>query len=182
MFRPLLALLCVFAATAFGWELKPQASSLSVVVAGETFRFGPLQGTLGNVGMALLTIPLNTIDGGVAERDEKVRDLLFDVAKFPKAGFFATVDPSQVTGLKAGEAIHLPVTGRLTLHGKVGQVAGDTIVTMLADGSLKIASAAPVIVNTADFDLAKGMSRLMRAGDVVLEPTVPVSFSLVFAP
>lgn len=182
MCRSLLALLCVFATTAFGWELKPQVSSLSVDVAGQTFRFGALQGTLDSAGVALLSIPLNSIDTGVPERDEKVRDLLFDVDKFPKANFLATVDLSQVTGLKVGEELRLPMKGRLTLHGKVGEAGGDTVVTMLADGNLKIASAAPVIVNTADFDMAKGMSRLMRAGDVTLEPAVPVSFTLVFAP
>lgn len=187
MYRLLVGLLCLFSTCTFALELQPQRSSMSFVIAGpdgasEVHYFRQVQGTLDNVGMALLTISLTNIDTGVPERDESVRNKLFDVAKFPNASFLALVDMSTIFGLAPEAHAQLPVKGRLTLHGKTVEVAGQVDVTVLADGGLKVASAQPVLVDTADFDLARGMKAMMSLGDTIINPVVPISFTLVFAP
>ncbi|MET0378483.1 MAG: YceI family protein [Spongiibacteraceae bacterium] len=187
MHQLLVGLLCLFGTLTFAGELQPQSSSMSFVIdgpdgAGEVHYFRQLHGTLDKVGMALLTIPLAGIDTGAPERDKNVRSMLFDVAKFPNASFLALVDMSTIFGLAPGAQAQVPVKGRLTLHGKTVEVAGEVVVTALADGGLKVVSAQPVVVNTADFDLARGMKKLMSVGDTTINMAVPISFTLVFAP
>lgn len=188
MYRLLLVLLCLCSSPyTFARELQPQLSSMSFVIAGldgasEVHYFRQLQGTLDNAGMALLTIPLAGLDTGVPERDQSVGNKLFDVAKFPNASFLALVDVATVFGLAPDAQAQLPVKGRLTLHGKTVEVAGQVMVTALADGGLKVASVQPVPVDTADFDLGRGMRVVMSLGDTTINTVVPVSFTLVFTP
>lgn len=187
MQRALVVLLCLFSMFATAGELQPQSSSMSFVIAGadgvsEVHHFRQLQGTLDNAGVALLSIPLAGLDTGNPERDQNVHRMLFDVAKFPSASFLALVDTSTVLGLAPDAQARMPVKGRLTLHGKTVDVVGEVVVTALADGNLRVASVQPVMVDTADFELARGMKKLMSEGGVTINTVVPVSFTLVFAP
>jgi polyisoprenoid-binding protein YceI len=183
----LMALLCVCSTACLAWELQPQTSSISFTVAGadgaiEGHRFGQLQGTFDGVGMLLLTIPLASVDTSVEERDQAIRNQLFEVAKFPNASFLALVDMDPVNALAAGAQVRMPVKGRLTLHGKTVEVAGEALVSRLADGSLTVVAAEPVLVDMEKFELGKGMKRLMRAGGYDFSTVVPVTFNLTFAP
>lgn len=181
------ALLWVISSVSFAWELQPQMSSIGFVVptadgAKEVHRFTQVQGTVDGGGMVLLTIPLASVDTGNPERDQNIRNLLFEAAKFPNANFLATVDLGALADMAAGEQRPLAVSGQLTMHGKTVRVKGGTQVTRLADGKLQIASVEPMIVDLAELDLTKALARLLRARGVTMEPSVPVQFTLVFAP
>jgi polyisoprenoid-binding protein YceI len=173
-------------ASCLAWELQPQASSISFVVktaeAAETYRFNELRGTFDNGGMVLLTIPLASVSTGVEERDEKVRDLLFEAAKFPSASFLTMIGMDQIEGLAPNSQKTMAVSGRLTLRGKTAQVAGTMQVSRLANGNLSVVSAAPVLLDTEQFELNKGMKKVMRAGGVEFDKVVPINVHLVFTP
>jgi hypothetical protein len=91
------------------------------------------------------------------------------------------LDPS-VLALAAESGIvttELPVT--LSLHGK--EKALTAAVVIVGDGSdrLVVFSAAPILVNAADFDLAAGVAALQNvAGLKAISTAVPVTLQLQF--
>lgn len=181
------AMLYLCSSVCLAWELQPPMSSISFAVpradgTSEMHRFTQVQGAVDGGGTVLLTIPLASIDTGIAERDQNIRNLLFEVAKFPNANFLAMVDLGTFTEIGVGEQKTIRVAGRLTLHGKTANIQGNTQVTRLADGKLEIKSAEPMIVDLAELDLGKSLNRLLRGRDVSMQPAVPIQFTLVFAP
>jgi len=188
MYRFLAVALSLISTTCFAWQLQPADSSLSFVSikkdsVGEVMHFKKLTGSLDDSGTAVLSVPLAGVETGVPIRDERMRDLLFQVAQYPTATFQANIDMKTLTALKVGDQAHVPVKGQLTLHGKTAAVAADTLATKLADGRLSVVTTQPVIVNTGEFGLNEGVKKLMEiAGLPAISKAVPVTFALTFAP
>jgi polyisoprenoid-binding protein YceI len=172
----------------FAWQLQPADSNLSFVSikkdsVGEVMHFKNLAGSLEMDGTAVFSIPLASVETGVPIRDQRMRDLLFQVAQYPSATFQGNIDMKRVAALKAGEQIHVPVTGQLLLHGKIATIAADTLATKLADGSLSVVTSQPLIVNATEFGLNEGLKKLMDvAGLPAISKAVPVTFALIFTP
>jgi polyisoprenoid-binding protein YceI len=188
MHRFLALALSLISTTCFAWQLQPADSGLSFVSikkdsVGEVMHFKKLTGSLDNSGTAVLSVPLATVDTGVPIRDERMRDLLFQVAQYPKATFQGIIDMKTVAALKAGDQVHVPVKGQLSLHGRSAEISADTLATKLADGRLSVVTTQPVIVNTGEFGLNNGVKKLMElAGLPTISKAVPVTFALTFTP
>lgn len=86
------------------------------------FQFDPADPTRSSVSV---TIPVSSIDTGVAKLDEHLQTAdFFDVAKYPTATFKSTrVERAGAHGLK--------VTGDLTLHGVTRPVVLDVVVNKI---------------------------------------------------
>lgn len=86
------------------------------------FQFDPADPTRSSVSV---TIPVSSIDTGVAKLDEHLQTAdFFDVAKYPTATFKSTrVERAGAHGLK--------VTGDLTLHGVTKPVVLDVVVNKI---------------------------------------------------
>ncbi|MEJ2328053.1 MAG: YceI family protein [Chromatiaceae bacterium] len=188
MYRFLAVALSLISTSCFAWQLQPTDSSLSFVSikkdsVGEVMHFKKLTGSLDNSGTAVLSVPLASVETGIPVRDERMRDLLFQVAQYPKATFQGTIDMKTAAALKAGDQAHIPVKGQLSLHGKSAEISADTLATKLADGRLSVVTTEPVIVHTGDFGLNDGVKKLMEvAGLPAISRAVPVTFALTFTP
>jgi polyisoprenoid-binding protein YceI len=183
--------LTLFLLTACGmaradWELDNTSSSIHFVSVkndsvGEVHSFASLVGFIGADGKATLSINLESVQTLIEIRDQRMRELLFETVKFPVATVSAQLDPS-VLALAAESGIvttELPVT--LSLHGK--EKALTAAVVIVGDGSdrLVVFSAAPILVNAADFDLAAGVAALQNvAGLKAISTAVPVTLQLQF--
>ena len=182
------ALWSVLSSAGFAWDLQPDASTVNFVSVkkdsiGEVHRFKQLQGSLDSKGAATLTIALASADTGVEIRDQRLREMLFEVAQFPTATFQAAIDPSVITALKVGQQTVVAVKGELALHGKTAPIAADVIVTKLLDGRLSVISQKPLIVNAENFDLVAGVANLAEAASLpAISTAVPVTFALLFTP
>jgi len=182
------ALLSVLSSAGFAWDLQSDASTLNFISikkdsVGEVHRFKQLQGSLDSKGAATLTVSLASADTGVEVRDQRLREMLFEVTQFPTATFQATIDPSVISALKVGQQAVVAVKGELTLHGKAAPVAVDVVVTKLLDGRLSVVSQKPLIVNAENFDLVAGVTKLAEAVSLpAISTAVPVTFALVFTP
>jgi polyisoprenoid-binding protein YceI len=168
------------------WELDNTSSSIHFVSVkndsvGEVHSFASLVGFIGADGKATLSINLESVQTLIEIRDQRMRELLFETVKFPVATVSAQLDPS-VLALAAESGIvttELPVT--LSLHGK--EKALTAAVVIVGDGSdrLVVFSAAPILVNAADFDLAAGVAALQNvAGLKAISTAVPVTLQLQF--
>jgi len=182
------ALWSVLSSAGFAWDLQPDASTVNFVSVkkdsiGEVHRFKQLQGNLDNKGAATLTISLASADTGVEIRDQRLREMLFEVAQFPTATFQTTIDTNIISALKAGQQAVVAVKGELALHGKSAPVATDVVVTKLLDGRLSVISQKPLIVNAEIFDLGAGVAKLAEAVSFpAISTAVPVTFALMFTP
>jgi polyisoprenoid-binding protein YceI len=174
------------------WELDNGKSVVNFVsikndTVAEIHSFTSLVGYIGIDGKVQLGIDLDSVETLVPIRNERMRELLFDTAKFPAANISAQVDPVLLAAAVTGGVVSadLPVT--LSLHGielaltvpvvVVGEGVGE------GDRRLRVLTARPVMVNAADFGLGAGVTALREiAGLKAISAAVPVTLQLVFIP
>lgn len=168
------------------WDLNNDSSTLNFVsikkgTVGEVHHFKNLSGGIDKSGNVSITIDLTSVETAIPLRNERMQNLLFETKLFPKAEISGKVDPRQYQSLKPGQAHTVNTDITVSLHGSDKKLNTDITVIKLENGSLKVLSPTPIIVNAKDFNLAKGVNALR---DIVKLPSismaVPVSFNLVF--
>jgi polyisoprenoid-binding protein YceI len=169
------------------WSVDAEASSLSYVSikagdVAEANSFSGLSGSVSPDGAAMLAIDLATVDTGVAIRDQRMRDLFFEVAQYPTASVTAQIDPAAFGNLAIGQTITLPLTATVDIKGAETEVETEVAITRTAQDRVLATSTRPVIVYADALELTGGLAQLQEiAGLPSITPAVPVSFSIAFA-
>ena len=172
-------------AAAAEWRLDGERSSLYFVSikkneVAETNHFDRLSGGYAK-GEARLNIDLTSVETGIDIRDQRMRKHLFEVDSHPSATVTLEVSEQRVADLEPGEQALLDATATLDLHGATQELDTPLTVSRLADGSLQVTNARPVVVNAGPFGLTQGVEKLREiAGLPSISPAVPVQFSLYF--
>jgi polyisoprenoid-binding protein YceI len=168
------------------WTLDPAASRLAYVSikAGEVAeanRFDTLSGSVAADGTASLDIDLASVNTGVEIRDERMREVFFQVAENPKASVTAKLDPARFAGLAVGQSLTRPLKASVTIKGVTSDVETEVLVTRTADGRVTVVPTAPVIISTDMFGLTDELGELRAIAQLPsITPAVPVSFILTF--
>lgn len=176
--------LCLASAQAGTWSIDNSASRLSFIstkagAMAEVHGFDQLSGTLRGDGQFELTIDLNSVNTAIDIRDERMRDLLFDTARFPTASLEAQIDMAQVQQIAVGQQGQVATEARLNLHGREVDLTIQAEVARLDEGTLLVTSSQPIVVTAGQFDLLPGVDRLREiAGLSSISPAVPISFRL----
>lgn len=171
--------LCSSAAMA-DWTLDNQQSALHFVSikkdhVAEVHSFKTLSGTVSAEGKGSLGIDLASVNTNVEIRDQRMREMLFDTAKFTTANIEVDLGAD---GVKPG--IHT-IKATLDLHGMKKDVEATVAVTEAGD-NLQVATVAPIIINAEDFGLADGINALREVAQLPsISKAVPVTFVLHFA-
>jgi polyisoprenoid-binding protein YceI len=187
-FRALLAAGCLCAAgvASADWSLVPDASTVTFVtvkngVIAESHRFDGLQGSVDDAG-AHLVIELASVDTLIPIRDERMREMLFEVTDFPEARFDAPVSEAALEGMAVGDVRRLEVTGTLSVHGATQQVGTTLLATRAGADRVVVATTRSVIVSADALGYGEGVERLRAvAGLNSITPMVPVNLVLTFA-
>lgn len=166
-------------------SLDGVASSLTFVsvknaAVAEVSRFTGLSGTVAEDGQVNLVIDAASVATNIDIRDQRMREHLLEVVKFPEATVGAKVDLAAIRAMPVGarQSLTLPVT--VTLHGASQQYTATLDVVKLA-GGVQVSTTAPLIIKLADFDLLPGVDKLQAlAGLASIAVQVPVSAVLVF--
>jgi len=146
----------------------------------EVHQFKNLTGKVDGQGQAELTIDLASVDTKIEIRDQRMRDMLFEIAKFPTATFTTSIDPT-VLVMKMGESKDIDLAGKLSIHGQSVAVQSAARVERLSDNLLQVNSLAPVIVNAKDVGLIAGIEKLREvAGLPSISYSVVVNYNLTF--
>ena len=167
------------------WSLDNDASELNYISiksghTGEVNGFKELSGSLED-GRAEITIDLASVDTGVDSRDERMRDMFFKVGDFPNAELTAEFEATLVKNLFPGDMNRARVTGELTLQGETRELELPVRLLRMDEDTLVATSAAPVVINAADFGLNESLKALREvAGLETISRAVPVHFNLVF--
>lgn len=169
-----------------GWTLEADESYLGFVTVkagqiAEAHSFSGLSGSVSEGGEANLAVDLATVDTAIDIRNERMRDLLFDIADFPQASISAALDPAAFASLQTGDSMVQSVTASLDLHGASGEITTDLAVTRLGEGKVRVQTVAPIIIGADSYDLAEGVEELRQLANLdAITGQVPVTFSLTF--
>ena len=143
--------------------------------------FTAISGDISGAGVATLTIDLNTVNTGVALRDQRMRDLLFETVTYPTATVTVAVPATLISGLAVGQTAATDISASLNLHGVTGTITTKVSVQKLSASRVLVQSIAPVLVKAGDYSLTNGVEALRAAvGIASISVAVPVDFALVF--
>ena len=168
------------------WRLNNDRSQLAFVTIkagdlGEVHTFGELGGGVADGGVVVVDIDLASVDTLIPIRDERMRDILFEAAKFPTATLTANIGAARLQGLAAGETGPLTIDGVLRLKETEIPLRMDVLTERLADGAMLVVSRRPVVILAAAIGLTDGVEQLREiAGLPSISQAVSVSFVLVF--
>jgi len=147
----------------------------------ENHRLSGLTGSVGSDGEALVSIDLATVETLVPIRNERIREILFEVANFPSATIQTKLDMDQINSISSGETEGLRIP--LSIGLKSIKISKSVMVKVVRSGEniYDVASADPVMIRASDFSLLDGVKTLKEmAGLQSIEPVVPVTFNLRF--
>lgn len=168
------------------WSVSGPDSRVSFVTVkageiAEVHHFEGLSGTVGADGKAVVEIPLDEVKTAIDIRDQRMRDILFETAKFPKATITAQLDLAGLGALAPGarQTLALPIT--VELHGASAQVEADFYVTRIGADRVLVETVEPIVVDAAAFGLLPGLAELQKIANLPsITPAAPVTASLLF--
>ncbi len=168
------------------WAVDPETSSLSYVSVksgnvAEVNSFTSLSGGVSENGEATISIDLASVETGVDIRNERMRDIFFEVADNPRATVTASIDPAAFEALAVGESVSSELAARLEVKGVEAPITAQVQVTRSSNDRVQVVSKAPVIVYADALELTNGLAALQElAGLDEITPLVPVTFALTF--
>jgi hypothetical protein len=140
-----------------------------------------LSGSISDAGVATLSIDLATVDTAIDIRNQRMRDIVFQVAQFPKAEVSVTVDVEAMKAMKAGIGSTGSYPVSVSLHGVKAEMTADLQVIKLDATTLQVQLARPLIVAADKFGLAAGVEELRTVANLPsITPNVVVDFTLVY--
>jgi len=168
------------------WNLNGSDSSFHFVTSknaaiSEINTFMELSGEISNSGEASLLIPLASVESYIDIRNERMREMLFNVDTHPQARATLSVDTSQVQNLSPGSSISGDHQVTVTLHGVSQNITANLTVTKLTANRIKVEPAVPLIISADRFNLGAGVEALREiAGLTSINHSVVIDFSLIF--
>jgi polyisoprenoid-binding protein YceI len=168
------------------WNLDSTASYLNFVTTKNTHNvevhnFTRISGAISATGLATLAIDLSSVNTNIALRDERMRDLLFQIASFPTATVTLNLPSGLLTNLVVGDTSEIQITANLDLHGVTSPVATKVSVQRLSATRILVQNLSPVVVNAPDYALTAGVEALRAAvGIASISTAVPVDFTLIY--
>lgn len=168
------------------WTLNSEQSELVFVSikkseTAEVGTFNMLTGTLADDGKASLTIDLGSVNTDIEIRDIRMRDMLFEITKYPSAQLNTAVTIDAVQDLQPGETLIQELDFTLELHGQSKSFKAPVLITALENGNMHVMTREPVIINAVDFNLVEGINQLREiAGLSSISLAIPVTAQLVF--
>ena len=186
MKRLILMTICLLAS--FGssgdWEINADESyvgfsSVKNKVITENHSFKKVSGAIASSGKARIIISLASVDTLIPIRNERMREILFEVARYPEAEVLAELKPEEFAQLAAGENKIATIPLSINLHGVGASKKVRVRVTRTAGDDYEVSSLEPVIIHASHFDLSEGLETLRQiAGLQSIDLNVPVTFDL----
>lgn len=172
--------------TGSAWSVDSDASKLSYVSikqgeVAEANTFETVTGSVAGNGEATIEIDLSSVNTGVDIRNERMREIFFNVADNPKAVVTAKVDPASFEALGVGESTDVTLDGTLSLAGVDAPFQAEVSVTRAGPDRVIAVTDKPVIIEAGRYELDDELEQLQQlAGLDSITPVVPVTFSIAF--
>ncbi len=168
------------------WSLENDSSDLYFVTTkaldiAEVHQFTDLAGRIGDDGIAAVSIALDSVDTGIAIRDERLREMLFETQAYPESMIRAEIDMNIVEELLPGSSASVDITFTLDLHGVEIELNAPIIFSRMSDNVLTVTNAKPILVSASSLNLSDGVEALRKIANLPsIGSAVPVTFVLTF--
>lgn len=168
------------------WELDSAKSAINFISiknssVAETHSFSSVVGYISSDGKVQVGIDLDGVETMIEIRNERMRQLLFETAKFPAANITAQIDAEVLDEVAQGGTVSMELPVTLSLHGMEKTINAALIAVGEVEGPVRVFTARPIILSAADFGLEGGVAALQEiAGLQAISRAVPVSLHLVF--
>ena len=175
-------LLLVTQATLADWRLTAASKvgyvSIKNNVIAEHNYFSGVTGSLNKKGQLKVSIDLSTVETQVDIRNQRMRDLFFEVMQYPEAVVTAQLDMQELAQVESGAPLELVKPFTLSLHG-VESTAEAHLRIVSVGGRAWVSTVRPILISAADFGLEGGVAALRKiAGLEAIAAVVPVSANL----
>ena len=161
------------------WEVADgsiiQFISIKNNAVGELSQFESVVGSVTDEGQVDIRVALNAVETNVGIRNERMKELLFEVGLFPEAIITAQLAPSAVS---ATQSHIIETTLAIDLH---GQVVNRTATLQVApnEQGLSVVSVEPILLTASEFGLESGVAALQSiAGLAAISRVIPVTVRL----
>jgi hypothetical protein len=161
------------------WEVANgsiiQFISIKNNAVGELSQFESVVGSVTDEGQVDIRVALNALETNVGIRNERMKELLFEVGLFPEAKITAQWAPSAVS---ATQSHIIETTLAIDLH---GQVVNRTATLQVApnEQGLSVVSVEPILLTASEFGLESGVAALQSiAGLAAISRVIPVTVRL----
>lgn len=168
------------------WVLNNKASTINFITTKnasktEVQTFKAMRGGMSRDNQVAVMVDLNSVDTGIEIRDKRVRELFFDVVKFPKATVNVDISKAKIDSLKVGQSKAVKLDAVIDLHGIKRSMPVELQVTALEKNQILVFSNQPVIIDVQNFKLLDGVNKLREIAKLKsINAAVPVTFSLLF--
>mgnify|MGYP000200424824 CR=1 FL=1 len=168
------------------YSLDPALSTLHFVSTKkvhviEAHTFTTLSGAISEQGLATMQIDLNSVESGIAIRNERMRDYLFETQDFPLARAQVDVSSLGLAQLAPGQTREHVLDVTVDLHGIAAPVSARLRVSRVGADKLLVQTAEPILIQAADFALVEGVEILRELASLnVISYAVPVNLSLLY--
>ena len=179
------SLLLVTQATLADWRLT-SASKVGYVsiknnAIAENNYFSGVTGSLNKKGQLKVSIDLSTVETQVDIRNQRMRDLFFEITQYPEAVVTAQLDMQELAQVESGAPLEIVKPFTLSLHG-VESTAEAHLRIISVGGRAWVSTVQPILISAADFGLEGGVAALRKiAGLEAVAAVVPVSVNLKLA-
>ena len=147
----------------------------------ETHHFTDLDGAISANSEASLVINLSSVETGIDLRNDRVRDLLFEVATFSEAVVRLPVDLENLAEQEIGSVQTQSVSAILDLHGVSAALDAEVTISKLSASKILVQNVSPILISAGDYNLTGGIDALRNIANLaVISYAVPVNFTLVF--
>ena len=175
-------LLLVTQATLADWRLTAASKvgyvSIKNNAIAEHNYFSGVTGSLNKKGQLKVSIDLSTVETQVDIRNQRMRDLFFEVTQYPEAVVTAQLDMQELAQVESGAPLELVKPFTLSLHG-VESTAEAHLRIVSVGGRAWVSTVRPILISAADFGLEGGVAALRKiAGLEAIAAVVPVSVNL----
>ena len=176
------SLLLVTQATLADWRLTAASkvgyvSTKNNAIAEHNY-FSGVTGSLNKDGQLKVSIDLSTVETQVDIRNQRMRDLFFEVMQYPEAVVTAQLDMQELAQVESGAPLELVKPFTLSLHG-VESTAEAHLRIVSVGGRAWVSTVRPILISAADFGLEGGVAALRKiAGLEAIAAVVPVSVNL----
>jgi len=168
------------------WSLNPLQSSISYVTIksgplGEINTFNEISGGVSTGGKAEFVIALDSVHTNSETRDPRMKEHVFETAKYPEAKVTANLNMTQFEVLAIGNSKTVSLDMKLDMHGFVDEREFDVLVTRLGVNEVRVDTTAPLILDIEDFGFEAGIAKLQELANLEsISPIVSATVSLTF--
>ena len=166
------------------WQVGPgshvQFVSIKNNTVGEVSHFETLFGSVTDAGDVEVRVVLGSVETNVGIRNERMKNMLFEVGLYPEAVITARLDTGSMAALSSGGLTNVAL--QIYLHGQ--SVTKDVQLNVaVTDQGVTATTTQPILLTAAEFGLEGGVAALQAvAGLNAISRVIPVTVAMQLVP